>query len=43
MKMMPLDFDRKNKKKTVVFVTHDMNIASYADRIIEIQDGRLIE
>jgi putative ABC transport system ATP-binding protein len=29
--------------KTVVFVTHDMNIASYADRIIEIQDGRLIE
>ncbi|MBQ6637705.1 MAG: ABC transporter ATP-binding protein [Lachnospiraceae bacterium] len=29
--------------KTIIFVTHDMNIAKYADRIIEIRDGEILE
>ena len=28
---------------TILMVTHDMNIAKYADRIIKIEDGRIIE
>lgn len=29
--------------KTIIMVTHDMNIAEYADRIIRIEDGMLVE
>ena len=29
--------------KTVVVITHDMNIASMADRIVRIEDGRIVE
>lgn len=28
--------------KTIIFVTHDQNIAEYADRIIEIKDGKIM-
>lgn len=29
--------------KTIVVVTHDVNVASYAKRVIKIKDGRIIE
>lgn len=32
----------KKEKKTVVVVTHDPNIASYSEQIINIKDGRII-
>ena len=32
-----------NRKQTLVMVTHDNELASYADRIIRIKDGRKIE
>ena len=32
----------KNKKTTIVIVTHDKNIASFADRVIQIKDGILL-
>ncbi|MEW6171066.1 MAG: ABC transporter ATP-binding protein [Candidatus Omnitrophota bacterium] len=32
----------KNKKTTIVIVTHDKNIASFADRVIQIKDGVLL-
>lgn len=31
-----------HQKHTIILVTHDKHIASYADRIIEIKDGRII-
>ena len=34
---------RDQSGRTVVIVTHDSRIAAYADRIIRIQDGRIIE
>ncbi len=33
----------KNHKKTVIIVTHDERVAKKADRIIYIEDGKLIE
>lgn len=36
------DISIKNNT-TILMVTHDMNIAGYADRIIKIEDGRIIE
>jgi len=37
-------FVRLNKKqqKTIVLVTHDPNIAKYANRIVHIRDGKII-
>ncbi|CUU49524.1 ABC transporter ATP-binding protein [Clostridium beijerinckii] len=31
----------KNEKKTIIIVTHDMDIASQCDRIIKIEDGNV--
>jgi macrolide transport system ATP-binding/permease protein len=38
-------FRRLNKEKgiTVLLVTHDANVASHADRVIRIADGRIVE
>lgn len=33
---------RTQLKKTLVLVTHDVKIASYADRIVEMRDGRML-
>ena len=32
----------KKLNQTIIMITHDLNLAKYADRIIEIQDGRLV-
>lgn len=32
----------KKYKQTILMITHDLNLANYADRIIEIQDGMII-
>ena len=32
----------KQLHQTIIMITHDLNLAKYADRIIEIQDGRLV-
>ncbi|MEM5855183.1 MAG: hypothetical protein QW472_02575, partial [Candidatus Aenigmatarchaeota archaeon] len=37
-------FDKlKEDGKTIVMVTHEMNIARYAERIIYLKDGRIIK
>ncbi|MBU3942648.1 ABC transporter ATP-binding protein, partial [Patescibacteria group bacterium] len=33
----------KNKKKTIIVVTHDPNIADYTDHTIHIKDGELVK
>lgn len=33
----------KKFNQTIIMITHDLKLAQYADRIIEIQDGELIE
>lgn len=32
----------KQFNQTILMITHDLNLAQYADRIIEIQDGKII-
>lgn len=32
----------KNEGKTIVVVTHDLNIASYAEEIVNIKDGKIV-
>jgi putative ABC transport system ATP-binding protein len=41
--IMSLLADMHDKGKTVIVITHDANIANYADRIIRIQDGIVSE
>jgi putative ABC transport system ATP-binding protein len=31
------------RNKTLLIVTHDLEIASYADRIVRISDGNIVE
>ena len=33
----------KEKNVTIIIVTHDMNVAKLADRVIEVLDGKLLE
>ncbi len=33
----------RNKGKTIVIVTHDPGVAEYADRVLNLQDGHIIE
>lgn len=33
---------RETLRKTLILVTHDVKIASYADRIVEMRDGRIL-
>jgi len=40
--MMKLLQELHNDGHTIIIVTHDMNVAKYADRIIEIKDGVII-
>ena len=40
--IMNLFHELNDKGKTIVIVTHDMEIASQCTRIIEISDGRII-
>ena len=32
----------KNEGKTIIMVTHDLNLAKYAERYIELKDGQVI-
>ncbi|WAW14501.1 ABC transporter ATP-binding protein [Peptostreptococcus equinus] len=32
----------RNNKQTIIMITHDINVADYADRIINIKDGQII-
>ncbi|MBE5954835.1 MAG: ABC transporter ATP-binding protein [Lachnospiraceae bacterium] len=32
----------KDYKQTIIMITHDMEIAKYADRVLKMEDGRLI-
>ena len=32
----------KNEGKTIIMVTHDLNLAKYAQRVIELKDGKII-
>jgi putative ABC transport system ATP-binding protein len=41
--IMDLFVDFKNKGKTVVMVTHDAQVAQYADRIIFMKDGKIVD
>jgi ABC-type lipoprotein export system ATPase subunit len=41
--IMSILSDMHDKGKTVIVITHDANIANYADRIIRIQDGIVSE
>ncbi|MCX6709976.1 MAG: ATP-binding cassette domain-containing protein, partial [Candidatus Woesearchaeota archaeon] len=41
-----MDFLRKlheEKKKTIILVTHDSNLAKYAHRIVYIKDGKIVK
>ena len=40
--VMDIIRDLNSKNHTIILVTHDKNIASYADRVIEIKDGEII-
>jgi len=43
-KVMEILFDlHKEEKKTIIVVTHDPKIADYAEEIINIEDGELVE
>ena len=33
----------KDLKQTIIMITHNMEIAKYADRIIKIEDGKIVE
>ena len=33
----------KDYKQTIIMITHNLEIASYADRIIKIEDGKIVE
>jgi putative ABC transport system ATP-binding protein len=33
----------KNEDKTIIMVTHDLNLAKYAERYIELKDGQVID
>lgn len=33
----------KDYKQTIIMITHNLEIASYADRIITIEDGKIVK
>ena len=33
----------KEFKQTIIMITHNMEIAKYADRIIKIEDGKIVK
>lgn len=41
--VMDLFLNFKNRGKTVVMVTHDPNVAQYADRVIFMKDGKVLD
>lgn len=41
--VMELFKDLQEKEKTILLITHDSNVADYADRILYMNDGRLEE
>ena len=41
--LMLLKKSNKDYKQTIIMITHDMEIAQCADRIIQIEDGRIVK
>lgn len=41
--LMLLKNSNKDYKQTIIMITHDMEIAKCADRIIQIEDGRIVK
>ena len=41
--IMELFLEVNDMGKTIVLITHDKEIASYADRLVTIQDGRILK
>lgn len=41
--LMLLKKSNKDYKQTIIMITHDMEIAKCADRIIQIEDGRIVK
>ena len=41
-KIMKIFTELKKKGKTIIIVTHDPGVAKMADRIINIEDGKII-
>jgi hypothetical protein len=33
----------KEQKKTILLITHDANVASYADKVYKIRDGAFVQ
>ena len=42
MLLVLISFERKDKNVTLIIVTHDMDVAKLADRVIEVLDGEII-
>lgn len=40
--MLKMIFDYKNEETTIVIVTHDMDIAKQCDRMIQLEDGKIL-
>lgn len=41
--LMDILLSIKELGKTILLVTHDKNIAKYSDRIIRLEDGKIVE
>jgi putative ABC transport system ATP-binding protein len=43
LQIMEILVDLQKEGKTVIIVTHDQKIADYADRVVSLEDGRIVE
>ena len=43
LEIMNIFLDLKKRNKTIIMVTHTAEVAKYADRIIYLKDGRVVD